>query len=190
MIPGEAVKKMVGLFIPDENLENLEAIDNLTGDELRNKLHEFSNMRMEMFFKGPSAADKGKSIVNEISGQVASLESILVNIGGAKQELRPSESSPDINEVRQLVDKLRNEGLSIAQIDKDYAVFGKSPLDKDIDPATLKVMVQRMREDFARYRQIRTELEGEAPDRSDAPDNGLSPASTAPIPGMNMRPGG
>jgi len=184
MMPGDSIKKMIGFVIPEEEIGEL---DSLTGDALKEKLQEFSGMRMEMFFKGPSVSDQGKAAVNKAHDQINSLESILVNIGGRKQELRPQET-PGIEEIRKLVDRLRSEGLSIYEISKDYAVFGKSPFDNDIDPATLKVMADRMSADVVRYRQARMEFEGEGPGK-DAPDNDLSPAGASPVPGMNMRPG-
>lgn len=177
---GDSIKKVVGVFVPTDD------IDNLSGDDLRTRLQEFSEMKMEMFFKEPSTADKGKAVVEQARSQINSFESILLNIGGDKKEFR-SAPAPGQEEIRALIERLRAEGLSLSEISKDYSIFGKSPLDKDIDPATMRVMAQRMNEDVARYRQARMELEGEG--MKEAPDNDLSPASAAPIPGMNMRPG-
>lgn len=182
----DTIKKVVGVFVPEEEMAE---IDSLTGDELRSKLKEFSDMRMEMFFGSASEPDRSKAVVQQAQSQISSLQSIMMDIGGQKQEFRPSTGdTPAMEKIRQLVQQLREEGLSVAQIDKNYTVFGKTPLDDDIDPATLKVMVQRMAADVARYRQVRMELAAqEGPDK-DAPDNGLAPDGTSPVPGMNMRP--
>lgn len=182
----DTIKKVVGVFVPEEEMAE---IDSLTGDDLRNKLKEFSDMRMEMFFGSASEPDRGKAVVQQAQSQINSLQSIMMDIGGKKQEFRPSAGdTPVMENIRQLVQQLREEGLSIAQIDQSYTVFGKKPLDEDIDPATLKVMAQRMAADLARYRQARMELAAqEGPDK-DAPDNGLAPDGASPVPGMNMRP--
>lgn len=198
MMPGEAIKKAVGIFVPIDE-DKIDRIDSLSdvlgdmnGDEVRQFLATQCGMKMEMYFKEGSVADQGKELVNKGRGQIGKLESILLSGQGQKQEFRPSSASVTADEVRQLMRQIMAEGASIASIDNDYKVLGVSPLDvikgdRDIDPATLKVMAQRMNADIARYRQARIELEGEAP--KDAPENDLSPASTAPMPGMNMRPG-
>lgn len=197
MMPGEALKRAVGIFVPvDEN--RIDRIDSLSdvlgemkGDEVKEFLATQCGMKMEMYFKEGSIADQGKELVNKGQSQINTLEAILLSREGQKREFRPS-SSVTPESVRFLVKQIMAEGASIASIDNDYRVLGVSPLDvikgdRDIDPATLKVMAQRMNADITRYRQARIELEGETV--KDQPDNDFSPAGSAPTPGMKMRPG-
>ncbi|MCK9228833.1 MAG: hypothetical protein M0P30_13765 [Syntrophorhabdaceae bacterium] len=198
MIPGEAIKKTVGIFIPidEDKIDKIDSLSDVLGDMNGDEAKEFlatqCGMKMEMYFKEGSIADQGKELVNKGRSQINKLESILLSREGQKQEFRPSSGVTEVEDVRQLMKQIMAEGASIASIDNDYRVLGVSPLDvikgdKDIDPATLRVMAQRMSADISRYRQARLELESEAP--KDTPENDFSPASSAPMPGMNMRPG-